>query len=114
MTYTASAETVDHLAALVQQARPAWELTTIRLVLLAHAGTVDGTDLAIAALRAAIDPNLPSPKAIGWRGPHWRDLKTCPPSAAKSPLCWVCNKPEHRCYSERKGVDDDHAFEARP
>jgi hypothetical protein len=111
MSYTASPATIDHIAALVVQACPKWDRLTVRVVLQSHAHEVDGNDLAIAALRCAVDPKMPGPKAIGWRGPHWHGLGTTPPNAAPRPICSICRKPEHRCYSERKGIDDDHAFE---
>lgn len=108
--YTATADTLNHVAYLVHQKRPSWDVLTVRVVLHSHAHEVDGNDLAIAALRAAADDRLPTPKAIGWRGPHWRDLKTCPPEAKRQPVCGVCRKVESKCY-DRKGLDDDHAFE---
>jgi hypothetical protein len=111
MSYTASPDTIAHIAALVEQSRPQWDKLTVRVVLQSHAHEVDGNDLAIAALRCAADPKMPSPKFIGFRGPHWQGLGTTPPEAAPRPICSVCRKPEHRCYSERKGIDDDHAFE---
>lgn len=110
-SYNATADTLDHLVRLVFKARPSWDSTIVKLVLLSHAGQVDGTDLAIAALRAAKDEKLPSPKAIGWRGPHWDGLGTCPPAIKSSPeRCATCGKPEPSCYSQRFG-DDDHSFE---
>ena len=111
MTYAPTADTIDHLTALVCQRRPAWDSGLVTIVLRAHASQVDGNDLAIAALRAAADERLPGPKAIGWRGPHWLGLDTCPPEAKRQPRCGICGKPENRCY-DRKGIDDDHAFEA--
>lgn len=110
MTYTANADSINHVASLVHQKRPAWDTMTVRVVLHAHAHEVDGNDLAIAALRCAADERMPGPKAIGWRGPHWDGLGTCPPEAKRRPRCGVCGKPEHKCY-DRKGIDDDHAFE---
>ena len=111
MTYTAGPETIDHIAALVAQERPAWDRMTVRVVLHSITTQVDGTDLAVAALRAAKDERLPGPKAIAWRGKHWIGLDTTPPDAAPRAKCGVCGKTEPRCYSERPGIDDDHAFE---
>lgn len=112
MSYHASTETLDHIAALVNQARPDWDAMLVRVILQGHAHQVDGNDLAIAALRAAANLDLPRPAAIGWRGPHWRDLATVPPEAERPKRCNVCGKTEPRCYTERPGRDDDHAFEA--
>lgn len=109
-TYKATADTISHLAHLVHQQRPDWDVFLVRVILDAHSHQVAGNDLAIAALRAAADDRLPSPKAIGWRGPHWHGLATCPPEAQRQPRCGVCGLPESRCY-DRKGIDDDHAFE---
>lgn len=108
--YTASNETCSYIAALVEQQRPDWDAGLVKVILLQHAPLVDGTDLAIAALRASLDLNLPGPKAIGWRGPHWRDLETCPPEAARPKRCGVCGRLEPQCYTVRHG-DDDHRFE---
>lgn len=115
MRYTASTETIEHIAALVEQVRPEWEPALVKIVLHSHTAHVDGNDLAVAALRAANDPRLPTPKAIGWRGPHWRDLDTKPPEVTDLQWCGICYKPEPRCVTERIG-DDDHPFEpsARP
>lgn len=108
--YTASTETCDRIAALVEQQRPEWDRQLVKVILLQHAPLVDGTDLAIAALRASLDLNLPGPKSIGWRGPHWHGLTTCPPEAAKPKRCGVCGRHEPQCYAVRFG-DDDHVFE---
>lgn len=110
MTYEPGAETVGHLVALACQERPDWDPGLTRVVLLDLAKRVSGNDLAIATLRVAADPTLP-PKAIGWRGKHWRDLDTCPPELERPARCGVCGKPEPRCLVERIGIDDDHAFE---
>lgn len=111
--FTASSESLDHITALVVAVRPQWEPSLVKYVLRSHASVVNGNDLAIAALRCAADENMPSPKSIGWRGPHWRDLETMPLDVVRPERCDVCNKPEPRCYSERIGIDDDHTFEPR-
>jgi hypothetical protein len=110
MTYTAQTETVKHLAALVIQARPEWDLWLVEVVLLNHADQVDGTDLAIAALRCAKNPGYPTPKAIGWRGPHWDGLETMPAEVKRPDRCYTCGKPEPLCYGVRL-ADDTHLFE---
>lgn len=111
MTYNAGPETTGHIAALVYAARPDWDTWLVRAVLLSHAMHVDGSDLAIAALRAALNPDLPGPKAIGWRGPHWDGLGTRPPEIADPERCATCGKIEPQCWSRRPGADDDHVFE---
>jgi hypothetical protein len=110
--YQASPETLTQVAALVVQERPEWDAALVRIILASHAAQVAGTDLAIAALRAAQDRNLPTPKAIGWRGPHWHGLETAPVEVTGGPRCTTCGKIEPRCWSERPGRDDDHQFEA--
>lgn len=111
MTYTAGPEAISSITALVVQARPEWDAGLVTVVLHSHAQHVDGSDLAVAAIRAARNPDLPGPKAIGWRGPHWRDLATKPVELRDPTRCTVCGKPEPQCYSHRPGIDDDHTFE---
>lgn len=113
MSYTATHDTLARIADLVHEERPEWDATVVRLVLVAHASTVTGTDLAIAALRAAANPDLPKPAAIGWRGPHWEGLATAPAGHQAGPRCDVCGKREPQCYGQRPGRDDDHAFSPR-
>lgn len=117
MTYDhhpASDAMVNHIAALVHDARPDWELTLLRIILSAHRSQCAGADLAIAALRAAQNPNLLTPKAIGWRGAHWEGLATRPVEAESSARCGECGKPESRCYTERPGPDDHVFYAAHP
>lgn len=111
--FTAGLETIEHIAALVTAIRPSWEPGLVKLVLHSHTGVVNGADLAIAALRCAANEDMPYPKSIGWRGPHWDGLETMPLDVAPLDRCDVCGKTEPRCYSERIGIDDDHAFEPR-
>ena len=113
MSSTASPETLDHLTALVAQAEPRWDPSLVKVVLLSHRSTVDGTDLAIAALRCAKSGKFPTPKAIFWRGPHWDGLATTPPELRPRETCGICGRTEERCYSTRVGIDDDHRFEPR-
>lgn len=110
-TFTATPFTLDCIAELVVMVRPSWDQTIVRAVLMGHASKVDGADLAIAALRCATNLDFHTPKAIGWRGPHWDGLTTTPPEVQHAPRCQVCHKPEPRCYGERPGIGDDHVFE---
>lgn len=109
--FTAGLDTVEHIAALVATIRPSWDPGLVKVVLHSHAQVVNGADLAIAALRCAADERMPYPKSIGWRGPHWDGLETMPLDIAPQQRCGVCGKVEPRCYSDRPGLDDDHAFE---
>lgn len=109
MTYNAGPETVEHIAYLVHAERPEWDVYLVRGVLLGHAMQVDGTDLALAAIRAARNHDLPGPKAIGWRGKHWDGLGSKPPEISDPARCTTCGKTEPRCWDQRPG-DDDHDF----
>lgn len=111
--YTATPETIEHIVLLVEHARPEWEPALVRIILNNLASQVDGSALAVAAIRAANDPDMPSPKAIGWRGKHWEGLWSAPPEVQGGPRCDVCEKTEARCYGERPGPDD-HVFTPRP
>lgn len=101
---------VDHITALVCQVRPDWPAWQVKSVLQSHAGQVHLADLAVAALRAAQSPTLQTPRAIGWRGPHWDGATTLPPAIAPRARCGVCGKTEDRCAIDRPGPDD-HTFE---
>lgn len=114
MTYNLGPDAIDHLAYLVHAERPDWDEWVIRSILQSHALQVNGTDLSIAALRCARNPDMPGPKAIGWRGPHWRDLATVPPKMLDPERCDVCGKPEPDCWSQRPGRGDDHVFSPVP
>lgn len=98
------------LVDLVYDARPEWDRGLIRLVIAAHVDQCHFSDLAIAALRAARRPEVRTPKAIGWRGPHWDGLTTKPRAVEHKERCFTCGKTEPRCMFDRPGPDD-HVFE---
>lgn len=98
------------LQQLLFEIRPDWDTGMVAAVLLAHRDQVHAVDLEIAALRAAKNPNYQTPKAIGWRGPHWDHAKRKPGNPSEAYRCGICGKPEPRCLSDRHG-DDDHPFE---
>lgn len=109
--YEAGREAIDHLTALVVMARPDWDPGLVYVILTDLRTKVTGNDLAIAALRAAANHNLPGPRSIAWRGPHWRDLESDPPTGPLvPPRCGICGRREPECYSVRPG-GDDHEFE---
>ncbi len=109
--YTAGHDTVSSITDLVVQARPSWDPWLVRVILMDLAQKIDGSDLALVAIRAALNTDLPSPKAIAWRGPHWRDLVSEPPAGPlNAPRCGVCGRREPDCWSIRPG-DDGHDFE---
>lgn len=106
--------TVDHAVALVFNARPQWDPSLVRVIFLSHP-EVDVTDLTIAALRLARDPNAYHPKGIAWRGAHWEGLDTRPTDQRTWTWCGVCGRPEPECLSVRFGGDDhEHEPTARP
>lgn len=106
----ATPEDVDHLSALVSSIRPDWQAWLVRQVLAAHRDRVDLADLSEAAVRCARDSQLSTPKAITFRGAHWRGLDTAPPEITGGPRCDTCGKREPQCLTERPGPDD-HPFE---
>lgn len=110
MSWTPALPHVDAIVTLVMAERPDWEEALTRYILLDLARRVDGLDLARAALAAAANPDLPGPKSIGWRGPHWRGLNSCPPELAAPLICQICGRPEPECWGVRFGADD-HDFE---
>lgn len=114
MGYTARQAELSAIADLVFQERPEWDRNLIFVVLTSHVALVDGTDLAIAALRCAQNRDYPTPKAIGWRGPHWRGLDTMPIEVRAPDRCKTCGRTEPDCYAVRPGQGDDHTFEPRP
>lgn len=113
MTYVMGEETAAHVAALVTIERPEWDAALVKIVLLSHAHAFDGSDLAIAAIRCAQDPQSPAPKAIAWNGPHWRGLRTQPTPHPDRERCGICGKPQPVCVYNRPGKDDDHQFEPK-
>lgn len=102
------------IATLTASVRPDWPSHLVESVLQSHAHQVHVADLACAAMRAAQNPDLRTPKAIGWRGPHWDGAKTTPLHHEPRERCNVCGKTEPRCVTERPGRDDDHEFEPVP
>jgi len=104
------ADPLGSLVDLVFEVRPEWDPGLVRLVLVAHKDQCNFGDLSIAALRAARTPEVRTPKAIGWRGPHWDGLATKPLHVEHRERCAVCGKTEPRCMFERPGPDD-HPFE---
>lgn len=107
----ASRSEVDHLALLIIGLRPEWDEGLVRVVLLSHRDQCDASDLAIAALRAARNPDCPHPKWLGHRGPWWDVAITTPVYVKPTERCQICNKTEPDCYSQRPGAGDDHRFE---
>lgn len=110
LTHTAGTDELQAIAFLVAQIRGEWPAAVTMSVLQAHAGQCDAGDLAVAALRAAMNPEYRTPKTIGWRGPHWDGSKT-KPNQVQLRRCNTCGKREDRCAMERPGLDDDHDFE---
>jgi hypothetical protein len=80
--YQASPETLTHLAHLVHQARPDWDTGLVRIVLADLARSVDGSDLAVASIRAACDP-------LG-RGHYWVWARVWVDNQTRGPRIRVC------------------------
>lgn len=110
-SHNACDQELEAIAFLVSESRPEWQQGLVLAVLTGHRNQVDAADLAIAALRAARNPDFRTPKTIGWRGPHWYGLATTPPEIARKARCGICGKPEDKCETQRVGVGDDHEFE---
>lgn len=105
-------EVIAHITAVVVAVRPDWPAHLVAEVLRSHAHQVHAADLAVAAVRAAANPDFHTPKTIGWRGPHWDGARTMPADIAPRARCGVCGKREPQCVTQRPGRDDDHVFEA--
>lgn len=110
---TANPADLQAIARLAHSTRPDWPEAAILTVLQSHAAQVHLADLTVAAMRAAQRPEFRTPRAIGWRGPHWDGAKTMPLEVAAKDRCDTCGKTEPRCLTERPGQDDDHVFVAR-
>lgn len=108
----ATPQDIDNLSALVSSIRPDWQQWLVRQVIAAHRERVDLADLSEAAVRCARDSQLDTPKAITFRGAHWRGLDTAPAEITGGPRCTTCGKIEARCLTERPGPDD-HPFEPK-
>lgn len=109
MTTHLTPSEVGHLVSLVCSIRPEWPAFYLQGVLDGHRDQLGATDLAVATLRAAANPDLRTPKAIMWRGRHWDHATTTPAEITAGPRCDVCGKREDRCYLERPGPDE-HPF----
>jgi len=81
-------------AELVQALRPDWTVAAV-LSVLENAPRRGGSigDLAVAAVRAAIDPDTRVPAVIGADGPHWSHVAR--PVGARE---MRCPKPGHGSY----------------
>jgi hypothetical protein len=103
----AAAEPIAELVALF---RPDWPAHIVRSILESHPRAA-ALPTAIAALRAAGDPDLPHPRAIMWKGKHWSGLEgDLPESVRPQERCTICGKLEADCYTAPGRHLDDHAF----
>jgi hypothetical protein len=103
-------DVVPHVSATVCEMRPDWDEWVVGAVLRDLSQRVPVEDWAPAALLAAANLDLPSPKAIIWRGSHWDHAKVKPAEVTERERCDVCGKTESRCLTQRPGKDDDHPF----
>lgn len=100
----------QEIAELVSLFRPDWPAHIVRSVLESHPHA-EALPVAIAALRAAANPDLPHPRSIMWKGKHWQGIEGTLPAAVR-PLerCEVCGKTEELCYTAPGRAQDDHPF----
>lgn len=107
-----SEETAGAIAELVSRFRPDWPAHAVKAILTSHP-KADALPVAIAALRACGNADLPDARAIMWRGPHWSGLEDSMPDRQPKGACSICGKDEAMCYV-RPGGDDDHKFTPKP
>lgn len=99
------------LAALLHRLRPEWHTTAIVNAL--HQAVVqrrgNAPTIAIAALRAAANPDCRTPAGILHEGAHWMNALPAsrPTRVDRASLCSVCSLHEDRC---RELWADDHEF----
>lgn len=108
------------LAKLIQLLRnrtagPPWDLPGIEIELGRAVDMADAPDLAVAAIRAAVEPINRTPAVIGMGGPHWRQAAgpvRLPPEPAAL-LCTHCGKTQHDCQAAyRPEMPDAHRYVA--
>lgn len=103
-------ETCRVIAELVERFRPDWPAHVTASILSSHPNAA-AHPVAIAALRAAGDPDLPHPRSIMWKGKHWSGLEgDLPDSVTPQQRCTVCGKIESQCYTAPGRHLDDHPF----
>jgi hypothetical protein len=98
---------------LVEKFRPDWPAHVTASILSSHPHA-EALPTAVAALRAAGNPDLPHPRSIMWKGKHWSGLEGALPEPVR-PLerCDVCGLTEDRCLTAPGRSSDDHAFTPR-
>lgn len=99
----------QQIAELVELFRPDWPAHVTRSILESHPHA-QALPVAVAALRAAGNPELPHPRAIMWRGKHWAGLEADVPAGRPLERCEVCGKTEELCYTAPGRSSDDHPF----
>lgn len=102
---------IDALAARVHRIREDWHAGSLITLLTDLAGNYDGPILRKAAIAAAQDKHIRTPKGIEWACADY----TQPASSATAVPCAICGKPRDKCTWERplvrKGEDvDDHVY----
>lgn len=104
------ADAVEKVTDLVMELRPEWDEYVVRAMARDLSQRLPLDSWVPAVIRGAATPDLPQPRAILWRGPHWDHTKQRPPEVQERDRCDVCGKVESRCVMARPGVDDDHPF----
>ncbi len=104
---------VQKVTAVVLELRPDWDEYVVQALVSDLSQRLPLESWVPAVIRGAATPDLTSPRAILWRGPHWDDAKVKPPEVEERDRCDVCGRTESRCVMTRPGVGDDHVFTPR-
>ncbi len=70
---------VQKVTAVVLELRPDWDEYVVRALVSDLSQRLPLESWVPAVIRGAATPDLTSPRAILWRGPHWDDAKVKPP-----------------------------------
>lgn len=98
------------LAAFLHELRGDWDRPGIIAELGKARAMAPASDLAIAAVRAASDPNNRTPAVIGMEGAHWRGSAVAPKRTfVRAETCGICSLPRNAC--ELRWAHD-HDFES--
>ena len=108
-------EQADVIVDLVQSVRPTWDTPGILAALL-KVRDRSLADITTAALNAAADPTMHTPKAISFTGPHWPKHGGSDGAMLHEPKCYICGHYRSECWRRHEfeikhGTPDPHAFE---
>jgi hypothetical protein len=108
-------EQATHIVELVQTIRPSWDEPGI-LAALVKVRDRSLADITTAAINAAADPTMHTPKSISFSGPHWPKHGGSNGAMLDEPKCYICGLTRSRCWARhdfeiKHGLPDPHAFE---